>query len=108
MRLETALWRAVSVYRVAALLYAAASLAFFLDTYRRPGLGLSVLGAMTVWTVAASYLYRARWRRRWPLLVAHLLLSVTALLASVAVLEPGRIAAGEPATCSSRRPATSW
>ena len=39
MRLDTALWRAIAVYRVAALLYAAGSMAAYTDTYARPRLG---------------------------------------------------------------------
>ncbi len=96
MRLETALWRAVGVYRFAALLYAAGSLAVYLDTYRRPRLGLAVLAAMAFWTALAPYLYSDRRRRRWPLLAVDLALSLAALLASVAVLEPERILAGDP------------
>ena len=96
MRLDTALWRAIAVYRVAALLYAAASMAAFYDTYRRPALGLVVLGAMAVWTAAAAWLYSDRRRRRWPLLVADLGLTVAALMASVLVLDPDLIVAGDP------------
>jgi signal transduction histidine kinase len=96
VRLDTALWRAIAVYRLAALLYAAASMAVYLDTYRRPALGLAVLAGMAVWTGLATYLYADRRRRRWPLLLTDLVLTVTALLLSVAVLEPGLIASGDP------------
>ena len=96
MRLDTALWRAIAVYRLAALLYAAASMAVYLDTYRRPALGLAVLAGMAAWTGLAAYLYADRRRRRWPLLLTDLVLTVTALLLSVAVLEPGLIASGDP------------
>ena len=96
MRLDTALWRAIAVYRAAALLYAAASMAAFSDTYRRPALGLGVLAVMAAWTAAAAWLYSDRRRRRWPLLVADLAVTVAALLASVLVLERARILAGDP------------
>ena len=96
MRLDTALWRAVAVYRLGALLYAGGSAAFYADTYRRPGLGVAVLAGMTVWTGLAAYLFGDPRRRRWPLLVGDLAVTVAALLASVAVLEPVRIAAGDP------------
>ena len=96
MRLDTALWRAVAVYRLAALLYAAASMAAFSDGYARPALGWAVLVAMTVWTAAAAYLYADRRRRRWPLLVTDLLLTVAALLSSVAVLTEQAILDGDP------------
>ena len=96
MRLDSALWRAIAVYRLAALLYAAASMAVYLDTYRRAALGLAVLAGMAVWTGLAAYLYADRRRRRWPLLLTDLVLTVTALLLSVAVLEPDLIASGDP------------
>lgn len=96
MRLDTALWRAIAVYRLAALLYAAGSMAFFTDTYARPGLGWAVLAVMAVWTGLASYLYADPRRRGWPLLVADLVVTVAALLSSVLVLTQARIDAGDP------------
>ena len=46
MRLDTALWRAIAVYRLAALLYAAGSMAVYTGTYARPALGWAVLAGM--------------------------------------------------------------
>ena len=96
MRLDTALWRAIAVYRLAALLYAAASMAVYTDTYRRPALGWAVLAGMAAWTAAAAYLYGDPRRRGAALLVADLALTVAALLASVLVMVPARIEAGDP------------
>ncbi len=96
MRLDTALWRAIAVYRGAALLYAAASMAVFTDTYARPLLGWAVLGAMAVWTAVAAGAYARAELRRWPLLGIDLALTVTALLSSVAVMERDRILDGDP------------
>ncbi len=96
MRLDTALWRALAVYRLAALLYAAGSMAVYTDTYRRPALGWAVLAGMVVWTASAAYLYSRARLRRWPLLVADLALTLAALLASVAVLEGDAIRDGDP------------
>jgi signal transduction histidine kinase len=96
MRLDTALWRAIAVYRFAALLYAAASMAAFTDTYARPVLGWAVLGGMAAWTAAAAVLYAQPRRRAWPLLVGDLTITVAALLSSVLVLDPERIVAGDP------------
>ena len=96
MRLDTALWRAIAVYRLAALLYAAASMAVYTGTYARPRLGWAVLAGMAVWTALAAYLYSDPRRRGWPLLVADLLLTVAALLTSVLVLDGERIRAGDP------------
>ena len=96
MRLDTALWRAVAVYRVAALVYAAGSMVAFSDTYARPALGWAVLAAMVVWTALAAVLYSRAPLRRWPLLALDLGLTVAALLTSVLVMTPARIEAGDP------------
>ena len=96
MRLDTALWRAVAVYRAAALLYAAGSMIAYTDTYARPALGWVVLAGMAVWTVVSAVLYAREELRGWPLLVLDLALTVTAVLASVLVLTPARIEAGDP------------
>jgi signal transduction histidine kinase len=96
MRLDTALWRALAVYRLAALLYAAVSMAVYTDTYERPALGWAVLAGMTAWTAAAAYLYSDPRRRGRPLLLADLVLTVSALMSSVLVLDPDQIASGDP------------
>ena len=54
MRLDTALWRAIAVYRLAALLYAVGSMLAFTDTYARPALGWAVLAGMTAWTAVTA------------------------------------------------------
>ena len=96
MRLDTALWRAIAVYRLAALVYAAASMAVYTDTYARPALGWAVLAAMAAWTGVAAYLYADPRRRGWPLLVADLTVTVAALMSSVLVLTARRIEEGDP------------
>ena len=96
MRLDTALWRAIAVYRLAALLYAAVSMAVYTDTYARPVLGWAVLLGMAVWTGVAAYLYGDARRRGWPLLVADLALTVAALMSSVLVMTRDRIVDGDP------------
>lgn len=96
MRLDTALWRALAVYRFAALLYAAGSMAVYTDTYARPALGWVVLVGMAAWTALGAYLYSQPRLRRWPLLVMDLGLTVAALLASLAVLDASLIDAGDP------------
>jgi hypothetical protein len=68
-RLDTALWRAIAVYRLAALTHAAGSMAVYNDSYARPALGWAVLAVMATWTAASGYLYSAEHRRRAPLLV---------------------------------------
>jgi hypothetical protein len=71
-------------------------MAYYLDTYRRPGLGLVVLSGMAGWTALATWLYSDRRRRRWPLLLTDLAATASALLSSVLVLDAARIAAGDP------------
>jgi len=95
VRLDTALWRAIAVYRVAALLYAAGSMAVYTDTYARPGLGWAVLACMAAWTGLAAFLYADPRRRGWPLLLTDLALTVAALLSSVLVITAGRIEDGD-------------
>jgi signal transduction histidine kinase len=96
MRLDTALWRAIAVYRLAALLYATGSMLAYTDTYARPALGWAVLAAMAVWTALTAYLYADPRRRGWPLLVLDLGLVMSAVLSSVLVQTPERIAMGDP------------
>ena len=96
MRIDTALWRAIAVYRLAALLYAAGSMLAFTDTYARPLLGWAVLAGMAVWTVLAAVLYSRASLRRWPLLVLDLVLTCSATLSSLLVIPAERIEAGDP------------
>jgi hypothetical protein len=88
VRLDTALWRAVAVYRFAALLYAAGSMAVFSSTYARPALGWAVLAGMAVWTAVAAVAYSRPALRRWPLVVLDLVLTLSALLSTVRSCRP--------------------
>ena len=78
MRLDTALWRAIAVYRLAALLYAVGSMIAFSDTYARPALGWAVLAGMTVWTAVTALAYLRPALRRWPMVVLDLVLTLGA------------------------------
>ena len=51
---------------------------------------------MGVWTALAAYLYSAQRRRRWPLLVVDLTVTVAALMSSLLILQPEAIDAGDP------------
>lgn len=89
------LWRAVAVFRVAALVYAAITVSEDFPHYRHPAGGWIVLGVMTLWTVVAVLRYPPGPRAR---LLPAIDLAVTGLcLISTAWIEtPARLAAGAP------------
>lgn len=96
MGLETALWRSVAVFRVAALAYAAVLLGVRVDDYSRPALAWSLLAVMVVWTGVAWYAYRAPRRgwRGWLVLGADMAVTAGCLIASQAVVPPSALRAG--------------
>jgi len=94
--LEIPLWRAVAVFRVAALVYATVLIARNASDYTRPYGGWIVLGVMAVWTVFAVYAYSAPSRRRWPLLAADFAVTAACALASRWVIPHHELAGGEP------------
>jgi signal transduction histidine kinase len=88
---EAPLWRALAVFRVAALAYALILIAHNAPSYRHE-LGAWIVGAaMTVWTIVAIRLYRRPSLRRWPLLVADLVIMGCCLLVSVPIIGIGPI-----------------
>jgi signal transduction histidine kinase len=96
MGLEVALWRAVSVYRAIALLYAAAMIIKNFRGYAHPLGGWAVLGVMTAWTVYATFAYRAPQRRNWPLLIADLAVAAACLLSTAWVETAENLTGGRP------------
>ena len=96
MRLDTALWRAVAVYRLAALLYAAGSVAAHLSGYARPHLALAVLAGMAVWSAVTVVGHTRPGRGGWALPVVDLVVTVAAQLSSLLVLTPEAIDRGDP------------
>jgi signal transduction histidine kinase len=93
--LQAPLWRAIAVFRIAALVYVAILVIRNVGHYERPMLAWPVLAVTAAWTVVTTYAYaNPRWRR-WPLLVADLLITMGVLTSSVwivgrAALEEGR------------------
>ncbi|NRQ35852.1 sensor histidine kinase [Nonomuraea sp. NN258] len=81
MGIEGPFWRAVAVFRVASLVYAAV-LMIDHDGYEQPWLGWLVIGVMVAWTAAATFAYSVESLRRWPLLALDLLVAVACLLTS--------------------------
>ncbi|WP_346112629.1 DUF5931 domain-containing protein, partial [Nonomuraea maheshkhaliensis] len=93
MAIEGPFWRAIAVFRVASLAYAAVLMAQH-GGYERPVLGWLVVGAMALWTAGATFAYSRAALRRWPLLAADLVVTVACLLASPYVQGAGQGEAG--------------
>ncbi|WP_119729683.1 MacS family sensor histidine kinase [Thermomonospora amylolytica] len=96
MGFEAPLWRALAVFRIAALLYAGSLILRNIDEYRSQAGGWTVLAVMVAWTAYTVYGYADPARRRWPLLAADLAVAAGCLLATAWVERPERIAAGVP------------
>ncbi|HEX2419937.1 MAG TPA: DUF5931 domain-containing protein, partial [Micromonosporaceae bacterium] len=92
---EVALWRAIAVYRFAALGYAGLLAVVYLPDFAHPISGLVVFAVMTVWTVVAGYAYRRPSWRGWPLLGADLAVATGCLLATYSVVHPGGVSTGQ-------------
>jgi signal transduction histidine kinase len=110
LRLDTALWRALGLFRFGSWVYAAASMVAHIDGYDRPALGWVVLAAMGVWTAVAPWAYgRPEWRGS-PLLGLDLLLGLLAQQSSLVVLTSSQIDAGAPtvAVCWAAAPVLAW
>ncbi|WP_433297677.1 MacS family sensor histidine kinase [Actinoplanes sp. CA-030573] len=93
---QAPLWRAVAVYRIAALTYATILVVRNFTDYARPMLGWPVLAVMAGWTVFTTYAYADPARRKPPLLIADLLLTMAVLAASVVVVGRPGLEAGLP------------
>jgi signal transduction histidine kinase len=85
------LWRAIAVFRVASLVYAAVTVLQNFENYRHPSGGLFVLGVMTCWTAVAVYGFPPSPRLRWPALLADLAVAAACLLATMWVETPARL-----------------
>jgi signal transduction histidine kinase len=94
--LQAPLWRAIAVYRMAALVYASALVVINVEAYRRPLLAWPALAAMAGWTVLTTYAYADPARRRPPLLIADLLVTIAVMAASVVVMGRPALEAGRP------------
>jgi signal transduction histidine kinase len=92
--LEGPLWRAVAVFRFAALAYAVALMIGSFHTFVRPWLGWLVLAVMAGWTVFTSIGYTDPRRRGWPLLIADLIMTVCCLAATALVVPVDRLRGG--------------
>jgi signal transduction histidine kinase len=96
MSLEIPLWRAVALFRVAALGYAAILMANNYPSYPRPWLGWLVIVGMAAWTAATAWAYAEPARRRWPLLLLDLAVAGAFQLASRWVIDLHALDQGAP------------
>lgn len=94
MGIETAVWRALSVFRALGLLYAVVVYLRRYDEYAHPLGGWMVLGLMAGWTVVTAVLYRRPALRTWPLLAVDLAVAMATVIASRFLDDADRIAAG--------------
>jgi signal transduction histidine kinase len=93
---QAPLWRAVAVYRIAALAYVAILVVRNVGHYERPLPAWPVLAAMTGWTVCTTYAYAKPALRRPPLLLADLLVTMAAMAASVVIVGRAALEDGRP------------
>src|SRR6188768_476214 len=84
--LQNPLWRAIAVYRIAALLYVTVLVVRNVGAYERPMLAWPVLALTAAWTVFTTYAYAVPARRRAPLLVADLLVTMGVMASSYWVI----------------------
>lgn len=94
--LQAPLWRAVAVFRIAALGYVTVLVVNNVTAYARPMLAWPVLAVMAAWTVLTTYAYADPARRRPPLLVADLLIVMAVMGSSVWIVGPAALDDGRP------------
>ncbi|WP_018350768.1 MacS family sensor histidine kinase [Longispora albida] len=80
MGLEAPLWRALAVFRFAALAYPPAILVLNRDRLSYPVVAWLTLAAMAAWSAWSSYLYSSPARRGWPQLAADLVATSAAIV----------------------------
>ena len=94
MRLQAPLWRAIAVFRIASVVYAAVLLAGSRADYVRPVWAWAVLAGMAGWTALTTVAYAQPARRSRTLLAADLAVTAAALLSTAALQDPRSITAG--------------
>jgi signal transduction histidine kinase len=93
---QAPLWRAIAVYRIAALAYVTILVVRNVGHYREPILAWPVLAVMAGWTVVTTYAYANPDRRRPPLLLADLLITMGAMASSVWIVGRPALEQGRP------------
>ncbi|MEV0461171.1 DUF5931 domain-containing protein, partial [Catellatospora methionotrophica] len=94
MGLQAPLWRAVTVFRVAALVYATVLMLTGFRDFTRPWLGWAVLAAMIAWTAVTGVHYHDPAGRNRSWLAADLAVTLACLLASMLVVPAAKLSSG--------------
>lgn len=94
MGIETAVWRALAVFRLLGLGYAVAVYVRRFDEYAHPVAGWVVLGLMAGWTLVAYLVYARPAGRAWPVLGLDLAIAVAAVVCTRWLDDIDRIEAG--------------
>jgi signal transduction histidine kinase len=92
---DTAMWRALGIYRFLALAYAIVRFSVAYDHYAHPGWATAILVAMTAWSVVTVVVYRRLAVRSLPMIVTDVAVSVAAVLSTVLVDSHARWSSGE-------------
>ncbi|MGZ4610962.1 MAG: MacS family sensor histidine kinase, partial [Actinomycetes bacterium] len=92
--METAVWRALAVFRALGLGYALLVYVLRYDEYRHPVGGWLVLVGMAAWTAVTAVVYRTPSGRRWPMLALDLAVAMVAVVSARFLDDPSRIAEG--------------
>lgn len=93
---QVPLWRAIAVFRFAALAYVILLAVRNLARYDRPATAVVVLLAMAGWTILTAYAYARPTWRSWPLLGTDLAIALAALLITPWVVGRAALNAGVP------------
>lgn len=90
------MWRAVAIFRILTLAYAAVLISRYHHVYAHPDGGFAVLGVMTAWTVVTAAAYATpRGRNPW-LICADVAVTALVVLSTRLVDTAGHIDAGAP------------
>ena len=98
MGFEAPLWRAITVFRAASLVYAVVLVAQHHDLLARPWVAWSVISTMAVWTAVSGYAYTSPKRNTRVLLSADLAIAFGCLFATVFAVFPGYLRMAPPLT----------
>jgi signal transduction histidine kinase len=93
---QAPLWRAIAVYRIAALVYATILIVRNFQHYEHPMLAWPVLALMAAWTLTTSYAYAYPANRRALLLAADQLITMAVLASSIWIVGRHALQQGRP------------